>query len=370
MTQQIINIGSAANDGTGDTPRAVGQKANANFTELYDGAAFKDAENVFSNRQTFELTSSPGAGINSVLQAHANYASVEGETGFGLYGRFSNSSTFTPAAGEHLVGVLGRAGDQSTSKVPMYGAESRVDAAGQAAEYGAHFNLGLFGGATFTGTLCGILTRSEIYTDGTYTTPLAEGVNIGHKIDPLVGGAIKRALVAFDPVQVNAPIGAYDASGTHKTEISHDGANGLLGCTAGDLAIITAARTLLLSAVAAINEANSFSKGQVSKQATLADGATITPVLADAQVFELTLGGNRTMANPSDLGSLKVGQHVMFIIKQDATGSRTLEWDSAYQFEGGTAPTLSTSANAKDVISGYVDSATSIIMGDLIANLS
>jgi len=35
MTQQIINIGAAPNDGTGDTARAGGQKINDNFTELY-----------------------------------------------------------------------------------------------------------------------------------------------------------------------------------------------------------------------------------------------------------------------------------------------------------------------------------------------
>ena len=35
MTQQVINIGTAPNDGTGDTRRVAGQKANDNFTELY-----------------------------------------------------------------------------------------------------------------------------------------------------------------------------------------------------------------------------------------------------------------------------------------------------------------------------------------------
>jgi hypothetical protein len=36
MSKQTINVGTVANDGTGDTLRAAGQKANANFTELYD----------------------------------------------------------------------------------------------------------------------------------------------------------------------------------------------------------------------------------------------------------------------------------------------------------------------------------------------
>ncbi len=37
MAQQIINIGTIANDGTGDTLRDAGDKCNDNFTELYTG---------------------------------------------------------------------------------------------------------------------------------------------------------------------------------------------------------------------------------------------------------------------------------------------------------------------------------------------
>lgn len=37
MAQQIINIGAAPNDHTGDTLRVGGSKINANFTELYGG---------------------------------------------------------------------------------------------------------------------------------------------------------------------------------------------------------------------------------------------------------------------------------------------------------------------------------------------
>ena len=35
MAQQILNIGSTVNDGTGDTLRTGAQKINANFAELY-----------------------------------------------------------------------------------------------------------------------------------------------------------------------------------------------------------------------------------------------------------------------------------------------------------------------------------------------
>jgi hypothetical protein len=38
MTQQVINVGSVADDGTGDDLRSAFVKTNANFTELYAGS--------------------------------------------------------------------------------------------------------------------------------------------------------------------------------------------------------------------------------------------------------------------------------------------------------------------------------------------
>lgn len=40
MAKKIINVGSSANDGTGDTLRSGAQKINDNFTELYDSLAY------------------------------------------------------------------------------------------------------------------------------------------------------------------------------------------------------------------------------------------------------------------------------------------------------------------------------------------
>jgi hypothetical protein len=91
--------------------------------------------------------------------------------------------------------------------------------------------------------------------------------------------------------------------------------------------------------------------------ATLTDGATITPDFATNNNFTVTLGGNRTMANPSNL---QAGQSGSIFIVQDATGSRTLSWGSYWDFVGGTAPTLTTTANAVDRVDYVVRSATSI----------
>lgn len=90
---------------------------------------------------------------------------------------------------------------------------------------------------------------------------------------------------------------------------------------------------------------------------TLTDGATITPDMKDGNFFTVTLAGNRTLANPSNLAA---GQSGCFFIVQDGTGSRTLGYGSQYDFAGGTAPTLTTTASAVDRIDYVVRTTGSI----------
>ncbi|MFM9829725.1 MAG: hypothetical protein ACKVOB_13450 [Sphingomonas sp.] len=87
-----------------------------------------------------------------------------------------------------------------------------------------------------------------------------------------------------------------------------------------------------------------------SASVSLADAATITPDLATGMNFHVTLAGNRTLANPTNQIA---GQSGRFRITQDATGSRTLSYGTAWDFPGG-APVLSTAANAIDVFGFYV----------------
>lgn len=90
---------------------------------------------------------------------------------------------------------------------------------------------------------------------------------------------------------------------------------------------------------------------------TLTDGATITPDFALNNVFTVTLGGNRTMANPSNPIN---GQSGSIFIVQDATGSRTLTWGSNWDWVAGSAPVLTSTANAIDRVDFIVRSSTSI----------
>ena len=103
--------------------------------------------------------------------------------------------------------------------------------------------------------------------------------------------------------------------------------------------------------------AQTFGKAQRGAITALTDGATITPDLSLANNYSVTLGGNRTLANPTNLTA---GQSGVIVVTQDGTGSRTLAYGSNWKFPGGTAPTLTTTANAVDVIAYYVESASRI----------
>lgn len=108
---------------------------------------------------------------------------------------------------------------------------------------------------------------------------------------------------------------------------------------------------------AKLNVTQSFSKAQRGSITALTDGTTITPDFSAANNFSVTLGGNRTLANPTNLTA---GQSGIIVITQDGTGSRTLAYGSYFKFPGGTAPTLTTTASAVDVLAYYVESSTRI----------
>ena len=81
-------------------------------------------------------------------------------------------------------------------------------------------------------------------------------------------------------------------------------------------------------------------------ESTLTDQATVTWDASTQDVCKLTLGGNRTMAAPTNNTT---GQFISILVIQDGTGSRTITWNAVYEFASDTAPTLTTTANLGDV---------------------
>ena len=81
-------------------------------------------------------------------------------------------------------------------------------------------------------------------------------------------------------------------------------------------------------------------------ESTLTDQATITWDASTQDVCKVTLGGNRTLAAPTNNTT---GQFISILVIQDGTGSRTLTWNAVFEFASDTAPTLTTTASLGDV---------------------
>ena len=111
---------------------------------------------------------------------------------------------------------------------------------------------------------------------------------------------------------------------------------------------ITGLSTSATGTVLTLSDSNIlFAKKGYFAEQTLTDGATIDWNLSTQQVAKVTLGGNRTLNAPTNQ---QAGAFYSLAIIQDGTGSRTLTFNSAYKFTGASAPTLTTTASAKDII--------------------
>ena len=80
------------------------------------------------------------------------------------------------------------------------------------------------------------------------------------------------------------------------------------------------------------------------------------------QNFILTFTGNVTLTNPT---TEVIGQSGFIICIQDGTGSRTLSLGTDYETAGAVGITLSTDANAVDMIPYVVQSASNILLGNV-----
>ncbi|UDL89514.1 hypothetical protein LGH82_31430 [Mesorhizobium sp. PAMC28654] len=92
-------------------------------------------------------------------------------------------------------------------------------------------------------------------------------------------------------------------------------------------------------------------------ETVLSDAATIAWDMATGFDFTVTLGGNRTLGNPTNC---VVGRRGRIRVVQDGTGSRTLTKSSNHKTAAGAAILLSTAANAVDYIDYDCRSATDI----------
>ena len=89
-----------------------------------------------------------------------------------------------------------------------------------------------------------------------------------------------------------------------------------------------------------------FNDSAYFPEATLTDASTIAWDVQSSPVAKVTLGDNRTLGAGTNAVA---GQFVSLLVIQDGTGSRTLSFNSVYEFTEDVAPTLTTTASKGDL---------------------
>lgn len=97
---------------------------------------------------------------------------------------------------------------------------------------------------------------------------------------------------------------------------------------------------------------NLFTAAQRGAFSLLTDAGTVALDLSLANQYFLPIAGNRTLGVPTNIVA---GQQGVIIVRQDATGSRTLAYAWPYEWAGGSAGVLSTPGCSRDMLAYSVD---------------
>lgn len=313
---------SVDNDGNPLIVGALYFSTTSNFMKVWDGSSWLDAYASVSGAITSVTASSPvvsSGGANPDISIPAANTSTSG------YLTSTDWNTFNNKLGTSAIGSTVQAYDADTAKYD----DTTANFTGTLQKSGSNVLTASNIGSTVQAYDATILKSADIgstvqaydaqLADVAGLTPTDNGVIIGNGTNFVVesGATLKTSL----GLTIGTDVQAYDAN-TAKT-----------------------------------NVVQTFSVAQRGAISALTDGATITPDFAAGNNFSVTLGGNRTLANPTNLTA---GQSGSIFISQDGTGSRTLAYGSYWDFIGGTAPTLTTTASAVDRIDYVVRSSTSI----------
>ena len=249
------------------------------------------------------------------------------------------SSTLTIGGAGHTTnttgwfGVTGRA-SVSTNLV-VGGNTSLLGTLNQSGGYGkiGNFNAGTTGNSPTTGGVAFStnITNGQAEGDIWNAADPATYTSTGILFTQYLTSTTRRDLMFL---KHNGLVGVGTLSPSYKLDVQ------------GTLGVST---NLTVSGNTTINGTTTDRSNALSQ--TLTDGATISWDTSLGRVATVTLGGNRTMAAPTNL---KVGTYILHVI-QDGTGSRLITWNSVFKWVGAVAPVLSTTAGRRDIFSFVSD---------------
>jgi hypothetical protein len=219
---------------------------------------------------------------------------------------------------------------------------------------------------TNNGTISGAIGQFTTLTGGTAGFTTVTGTTVSGGIGNFGSGVFSNSLTVTGAATFDSTL-QVDGVATFNDNIVMEGTSAdahELTLTCNPTSDVTVTLPDATTTIAGLAVAQSFTKAQRGDVVTLTDAATIAVDLSLGNNFAVQLGGNRTLGDPTNATA---GQSGVIVITQDGTGSRTLAYaGTKWKFAGGTAPTLTTTASAVDVLAYYVESATRITVTSLL----
>jgi len=316
--------------GDGDNPNSWGQVLNDGVISLADQAIAGYTEVSIGSAATVNLTANDGADD----QSRNAFLKITGSIG-------------TAATSIFLV-IPNKSKSYSVLNAVSANADSNVVMMRVAGNTGVTIGRST---TTFQHVVCdGASVRSA--------NLLPNNVCVADNL--FVGGVITATSISVNGGLNISGTGQISGAATFASTVTVAGAANLKSTVTVEGAQVNKSTTLFEGAV-------SLASGAPVHQAitTLTDAASIVMNMATNNQFSVTLEGNRTLAAPTNL---TVGQTGHIYCIQDGTGSRTLGYNSVFQFAGGSDPVLTTGANAVDLLVFSVratDKVDAVIVNDL-----
>jgi len=209
---------------------------------------------------------------------------------------------------------------------------------------------------------------SEHYTDGSIDTAhIADDQVTLAKMAGLARGSIIYGNASGNPAALSIGSNTYvltsdgtdiswaSASSGSARSVSGDTDNGVVTWKTSDNTFVVESNLLF------DGDKITITGGVKTNMESATDGSTVTFNLDDANTHTVTLGGNRELA----ISNEDAGQKFIINLVQDGTGSRTVTWFSTIKWAGGSAPTLTTTADKADSF-GFLCTGTDAYYGFVI----
>jgi hypothetical protein len=414
MAYQALGLGTTIGDGTGDSIRDGGDKINDNFVEIYTllGTGTALTSGISATATVVTLTSPVLTGAISFADGSVSAPSITntGDTNTGIFFSAADTVSVTTggtkrvdidSSGLDVTGAItatttmqGTTITATTAFVPdaqdgaalgttslqfsdLFLADSAVIGFGDDNDTTLTHTDGA--GLTLNSTNKLMFNDASQFIQGVSNTILdiaaTDEIELTATLIEIVGNSTVSGTLGVTGVTTHGGNVVSDADSTDDlgttgvrwanlfvdaiTATDQITATGFTGTLDGILGSGTAAA----ADVTTLDTTGAITGGTIILAATDTDTSNTGSITLDFsanQNFVLTFTGNVTLANPS---TEAVGQAGVIVCIQDGTGSRTLSLGTDYETAAGGGITLSTAANAVDVIPYFVKASASIQLG-------